>query len=33
MSREELEIAFQSKIDAEQRIEPQDWMPEAYRKL
>jgi len=32
MSREELEAEFQSKIDAEQRIEPQDWMPEAYRK-
>jgi ring-1,2-phenylacetyl-CoA epoxidase subunit PaaA len=23
---------FQSRIDAEQKIEPKDWMPEAYRK-
>ena len=23
---------FQARIDAEQRIEPKDWMPEAYRK-
>ena len=23
---------FQSRIDAEQRIEPRDWMPDAYRK-
>lgn len=28
---EELEIAFQAKIDAEQRIEPKDWMPDRYR--
>jgi ring-1,2-phenylacetyl-CoA epoxidase subunit PaaA len=26
------EAAFQAKIDAEIRIEPTDWMPEAYRK-
>jgi ring-1,2-phenylacetyl-CoA epoxidase subunit PaaA len=24
--------AFQARVDAEQRIEPNDWMPEAYRK-
>src|SRR5210317_1828929 len=24
--------AFQQRIDAEERIEPKDWMPEAYRK-
>ncbi|MBL7802817.1 MAG: 1,2-phenylacetyl-CoA epoxidase subunit A [Saprospiraceae bacterium] len=28
----ELEAEFQRKIDAEQRIEPKDWMPEAYRR-
>jgi len=27
-----LERAFQSRIDEEERIEPKDWMPEAYRK-
>lgn len=27
-----LEEHFQSKIDAETRIEPKDWMPDAYRK-
>lgn len=27
-----LEMKFQSKIDAEVKIEPKDWMPEAYRK-
>lgn len=27
-----LEDKFQTKIDAEQKIEPKDWMPEAYRK-
>jgi ring-1,2-phenylacetyl-CoA epoxidase subunit PaaA len=27
-----LEAQFQAKIDAEIRIEPKDWMPEAYRK-
>jgi enoyl-CoA hydratase/carnithine racemase len=24
--------AFEARIDADGRIEPQDWMPEAYRK-
>ncbi len=28
----EHEIKFQKKIDAEVKIEPKDWMPEAYRK-
>ncbi len=28
----DLETAFQQKIDAEVKIEPKDWMPEAYRK-
>ena len=27
-----LEELFQAKIDAEQKIEPKDWMPEKYRK-
>lgn len=27
-----LQDRFQSKIDADQRIEPRDWMPEEYRK-
>ncbi len=27
-----LEEKFQARIDAEQKIEPKDWMPEAYRK-
>lgn len=27
----ELEVEFQKKIDSEQKIEPKDWMPEAYR--
>jgi ring-1,2-phenylacetyl-CoA epoxidase subunit PaaA len=27
-----LEAAFQAKVDAEIKIEPKDWMPEAYRK-
>ena len=27
-----LETRFQSKVDAEHKIEPKDWMPEAYRK-
>ena len=26
------EERFQAKIDAEQKIEPKDWMPDAYRK-
>ena len=29
---EELLRRFQARIDAEQRIEPKDWMPEAYRR-
>ena len=32
MSVIDLEIAFQDKIDKEIKIEPKDWMPEAYRK-
>jgi ring-1,2-phenylacetyl-CoA epoxidase subunit PaaA len=32
MSVQEAEQLFQEKIDAETRIEPKDWMPEAYRK-
>ena len=28
----ELEAQFQRRIDAEEKIEPKDWMPEAYRK-
>ncbi len=32
MFREDLEHRFQSKIDAEEKIEAKDWMPEAYRK-
>ena len=34
-SREDMspeEAAFQDRIDADERIEPQDWMPEGYRK-
>ncbi len=30
-SLNELEQAFQAKIDAEQKIEPKDWMPAKYR--
>ena len=26
-----LETRFQDRIDAEEKIEPRDWMPEAYR--
>ena len=29
---DELEQKFQEKIDAEEKIEPKDWMPEKYRK-
>lgn len=29
---EQLEQTFQARVDAEERIEPRDWMPEAYRK-
>ena len=32
MTEQELEKIFQDKIDAEIKIEPKDWMPEAYRK-
>lgn len=32
MSAADQEIDFQAKIDAETKIEPRDWMPEAYRK-
>lgn len=32
MSVKDLEQIFQDKIDREMKIEPQDWMPEAYRK-
>ena len=28
----QLEDRFQARIDAEQKIEPKDWMPDAYRK-
>ena len=28
----ELEAAFQRRVDDERKIEPKDWMPEAYRK-
>ncbi len=29
---EELRVAFQARIDAEEKIEPRDWMPEDYRR-
>jgi len=32
MSVQELEKLFQDKIDQETKIEPKDWMPDAYRK-
>ncbi|HTH29734.1 MAG TPA: Phenylacetic acid catabolic protein, partial [Lacibacter sp.] len=32
MSVHDLENTFQQKIDEEVKIEPKDWMPEAYRK-
>ena len=32
MSIHDLEKIFQDKIDNEIKIEPRDWMPEAYRK-
>ena len=32
MSLHDFEQVFQSKIDQETKIEPKDWMPEAYRK-
>ena len=27
-----LESRFQSRVDAEEKVEPKDWMPEAYRR-
>lgn len=32
MTVQDLDALFQQKIDAETKIEPKDWMPEAYRK-
>ena len=32
MSVQDLEALFQKKIDSEVKIEPKDWMPDAYRK-
>src|SRR6187431_688624 len=32
MQTHDLEKSFQNKIDGEIKIEPKDWMPEAYRK-
>jgi ring-1,2-phenylacetyl-CoA epoxidase subunit PaaA len=32
MNLEQLEKEFQAKVDAEEKIEAKDWMPEAYRK-
>ena len=32
LSENELLSRFQNRVDDEQRIEPKDWMPEAYRK-
>ena len=32
LSENELLARFQSRVDDEQRIEPKDWMPDAYRK-
>lgn len=32
MNEEELLKKFEEKIDADQKIEPRDWMPESYRK-
>jgi ring-1,2-phenylacetyl-CoA epoxidase subunit PaaA len=32
MSIQDLEKEFQKRIDSETKIEPRDWMPEAYRK-
>jgi len=31
VSQAELETRFQARIDAEEKIEPKDWMPEKYR--
>jgi ring-1,2-phenylacetyl-CoA epoxidase subunit PaaA len=32
MNLEQLEKEFQARIDADEKIEPKDWMPDAYRK-
>lgn len=32
MTIHDLELQFQQKVDAETKIEPKDWMPDAYRK-
>ena len=32
MPMQDFENLFQQKIDGENKIEPKDWMPEAYRK-
>ena len=32
MAEKDLELEFQQKVDAEIKIEPKDWMPDAYRK-
>jgi ring-1,2-phenylacetyl-CoA epoxidase subunit PaaA len=32
MEMRNLEELFQQKIDQEVKIEPKDWMPDAYRK-
>jgi hypothetical protein len=32
MQMHDLEKIFQQKIDNEVKIEPKDWMPDAYRK-
>ena len=32
MTEKDLELEFQQKVDAEIKIEPKDWMPDAYRK-
>ena len=32
IGNEHVQARFQERIDAEQRIEPKDWMPEAYRR-
>ena len=32
MKEKNLEAHFQSRVDAEDKIEPRDWMPDAYRK-
>ena len=32
MQEQSFEALFQNKINAEIKIEPKDWMPDAYRK-